>query len=128
MNQVLDLIFGGAYAFRVQGRVGAFTAMTLDDLEKIIKSGAQEPLMSKNFKTVDSFGYQAVLFPACLLRVLKYYHDYIRPSILDGLSKRDRERLVQSNAPAWLNMEGGQQNVSIRVASFFRSHGLNMTR
>ena len=128
MNQVLDLIFGGAYAFRVQGRVGAFTAMTLDDLEKIIKSGAKEPLMSKNFKTVDSFGYQAVLFPACLLRVLKYYHEYIRPSILDGLSKRDRARLVQSNAPAWLNMEGGQQNVSIRVASFFRSHGLNMTR
>lgn len=80
INRFMGFILAAMYCFKVQGRIGAFEKMTLQDVERLLRS---IPVLSTEFKTFRSFTYQAIDCPPWLVPYMKLWLAY-RTNLVAG--------------------------------------------
>lgn len=69
LGSLIGIIISAMYVFDIQGRIGAMTDLRLKDVRTLFN----EVLLSESFKTVDRYGYQAVLIPDQIKPFLEVY-------------------------------------------------------
>ena len=126
VNRYIAFIFAASYCFKVQGRIGSISNLVLKDADDLMREDAT--LMSDDFKTASTFGFQVIHIPSWLRPYLQFYVSSIRPKIVKSLDSVLQQRLQKSDSPLWINMKGTRQNGCTLVSGFFRSRGLNLTR
>ena len=70
LSTLISVIISAMYIFDVQGRIGAITDLRLRDARTLFDD---EVFLSEYFKTVDTYGYQAVLIPEKVKPFLEVY-------------------------------------------------------
>lgn len=69
LSTLISIIISAMYVFDVQGRIGAITDLRLQNARTLF----DEVFLSEYFKTVDTYGYQAVLIPEKVKPFLEVY-------------------------------------------------------
>ena len=121
LRRVQEVIIAGFVSGAPQGRIRGLARATLKMGNEML---SKEAVLTNQFKTCGTYGYQPIIVPDFIKPLLHHYLETIRPAIVSQSCKglKFRTSLLRQESYLFINLDGNPVQLSQFVKKFFQKH------